>query len=138
MVWVLTASFIGSFGAVCLKNGAGRLHRDLTSLIFNYPLFAGIGLYLLSTLFFLKGIQNGELTILYPMVSLSYVWTLLWSRLFFGEPFTRTKLLGLAMILSGVAMLFAGAGTSKRQQTDAGGPTRTPSALSSAVYYNTR
>jgi multidrug transporter EmrE-like cation transporter len=42
------------------------------------------------------------------MVSLGYVWTLLWSRLFFGEPFTRNKFLGLAMILSGIVCLGLG------------------------------
>lgn len=106
--YVLLASFIGSVGAVFLKSGAGKLHRKVTSVLLNPFLFAGVGLYLLSSLFFLKGIQQGELTILYPMVSLSYVWTLLWSRMFFGEPFTKQKFVGLAMILSGVVFLFAG------------------------------
>lgn len=106
--YVLLASFIGSVGAVFLKTGAGRLHRHVGSLLQNWYLFTGVGLYLLSSLFFLKGIQKGELTILYPMVSLSYVWTLVWSRMFFGEPLTRQKFMGLAMILGGVAFLFAG------------------------------
>jgi drug/metabolite transporter (DMT)-like permease len=36
------------------------------------------------------------------MVSLGYVWTLVWSRLFFGEPFNRHKVVGLALVLLGV------------------------------------
>jgi drug/metabolite transporter (DMT)-like permease len=43
------------------------------------------------------------------MVSLGYIWTLLWSRLFFNEPFTRNKFLGLALILLGV--FFVGLGS---------------------------
>jgi multidrug transporter EmrE-like cation transporter len=42
------------------------------------------------------------------MVSLGYVWTLVWSRLFFGEPFTREKLIGLGMILTGIVFLALG------------------------------
>ena len=34
--------------------------------------------------------------ILYPMVSLGYIWTLLWSYLFFKEPFNRPKILALS------------------------------------------
>jgi multidrug transporter EmrE-like cation transporter len=31
-----------------------------------------------------------------------------WSRLFFGEPFTRSKFLGLGMIMLGIACLNLG------------------------------
>ncbi len=108
MLLVLTASFIGSFGAVFLKAGAGRLHRKLVTLIFNWRLAAGVALFLLSSYFFVLGVRQGELTILYPMVSLGYVWTLFWSRLFFGEPFTRNKFLGLGLILAGIVFLSLG------------------------------
>jgi multidrug transporter EmrE-like cation transporter len=108
MVMVLTASFIGSFGAAFLKAGADRLHRDVGSLFSNWRLAAGIVFFVGSSLLYLKGIKQGELTILYPMVSLGYVWTLLWSRIFFGEPFTRTKLYGLLLILTGIVFLALG------------------------------
>ena len=108
MALVLVGSFIGSFGAVFLKAGAGKLHRDLRTLIFNWRLAAGVTMFLLSSFFFVLGVRNGELTILYPMVSLGYVWTLFWSRLFFKEPFTRYKLLGLALILAGIVVLNLG------------------------------
>jgi drug/metabolite transporter (DMT)-like permease len=105
---VLIASFIGSFGAVFLKSGAGRLHRQVQTLVLNWRLAAGAGAFLLSSMFFIAGVRNGELTILYPMVSLGYVWTLIWSRLFFGEPFTRNKCIGLGMILLGIVCLGLG------------------------------
>ncbi len=108
MALVLLASVIGSLGAVGLKSGAGRLHRQWRTLVFNYPLFGGIALYLLSFVFYFLGVREGELTILYPMVSLGYVWTLLWSRLFFGEPFTRNKFMGLGLILAGIVLLNLG------------------------------
>jgi drug/metabolite transporter (DMT)-like permease len=42
------------------------------------------------------------------MVSLGYIWTLLWSRLFFGEPMTRRKCAGLALIFCGLLVLNMG------------------------------
>ena len=110
MALVLVASFIGSFGAVFLKAGAGRLGRDWRSLVFNWHLAAGIFSFLLSSAFFVAGVRKGELTVLYPMVSLGYIWTLLWSRLFFGEPLTRTKFMGLGLILAGIVFLALGTG----------------------------
>lgn len=102
---VLAASFIGSFGAVFLKAGAVRLERNLQSIVTNWRLGAGLFFFVFSSIFYLRGIREGELTVLYPMVSLGYVWTLFWSRIFFGEPFTREKFIGLAMILCGIALL---------------------------------
>jgi undecaprenyl phosphate-alpha-L-ara4N flippase subunit ArnE len=107
MLLVLVASFIGSFGAAFLKSGAKRLHRDWRTLLWNWRLAAGV----VSSIFFVMGVKNGELTVLYPMVSLGYIWTLLWSRLFFGEPFTRNKFLGVGMILVGI--VFLGLGTTR-------------------------
>ncbi|MBI4874347.1 MAG: EamA family transporter [Acidobacteria bacterium] len=104
---VLVASFIGSFGAVFLKSGADRT-RCVRTLVVNPRLVLGVSLFLLSTVFYLLGIRHGELSVLYPMVSLGYVWTLLWSRLFFKEPFTRDKFAGLGLILLGIVLLNLG------------------------------
>lgn len=108
MALVLTASFVGSLGACFLKSGSSRLGGGILEL-FNWRLGAGVALFVLSSLFFVQGIRVGELSVLYPMVSLGYIWTLLGSRLFFGEPFTRGKFLGLALIVLGV--FFVGLGS---------------------------
>ena len=102
---ILTSSLIGSFGAVFLKIGAEHMKRSLGSFFRNYWLGVGVCLYLLSSVFFVMGVAQGELTILYPMVSLGYIWTILWARLFFKEPFTMSKIAGLAMIIFGVALI---------------------------------
>lgn len=110
---VLLGSFIGSFGAVLLKGGAERLHRQWRTLVFNWRLAAGVACFLLSSVFFVIAIRHGELTVLYPMASLGYVWALLWSRVFFGEPFTRNKVIGLGMILAGTVFLGVGGNYSR-------------------------
>ena len=71
-------------------------------------LFAGVATYLSSFVVYTAGIRNGELTVLYPMVSLGYVWTLLWSRIFFKEPLTKGKFMGLGLILAGICVLNLG------------------------------
>ena len=106
MLLVFAASVIGSIAAVLLKAGANRLRsgwRDWTGKI-----GAGIALFLISSVFYIKGLQQGSLTVLYPMVSLGYVWTLIWSRIFFGELFNRHKVTGLALVLLGVFFIGLG------------------------------
>jgi len=112
MAWVVAGAFIGSMGAAGLKAGAKRLtHENLIqSAITNWRLAAGVLAYLISSVFFVFGLRCGELSVLYPLVSLGYLFTLLWSRIFFAEPFTRFKIAGVGLILVGVMLLGLGAG----------------------------
>ncbi len=103
---VLVASLIGSLAMVFLKTGADHLkgsHRHWMPRI-----GIGISLFLASSVLYLLGIKEGSLTVLYPMVSLGYVWALLWSRWFFGEPFNRNKIVGLSFVLLGVFFIGLG------------------------------
>ncbi len=108
MLLVVTGSFIGSFGAVFLKSGAGKLTRNVLKLILNWRLAVGVALYLFSSYFYVLGLREGELTILYPLVSLGYIFTFIWSRIFFKEPFTTNKFIGLSLVVVGIVLLQLG------------------------------
>ena len=108
MLLVFVASLVGSFGAVFLKLGSTHLDGTITSFL-NRDLALGVGLFLGSSVFYALGIRHGQLSVLYPMVSLGYIWTLVWSRIFFKEEVTAQKFLGLALILVGV--FFVGLGS---------------------------
>ncbi|MGP8245488.1 MAG: EamA family transporter [Bryobacteraceae bacterium] len=107
VVLVLAASVIGSFGAVFLKLGAARWKGDIWGLV-SWRLALGVGLYLGSSVIYTMGIKHGQLSVLYPMVALGYVWALLWARLFFDERFTRQKQIGLGLVLIGVVCVGLG------------------------------
>jgi len=108
IVLVLSGSVIGSVGAALLKAGAAKLGGGLSSIVLNWRLALGIVVYLISSVFFVKGIANGELSILFPMVSLSYIGAMVWSVLFFDEKLTPPKLAGLGLILVGIVFLGLG------------------------------
>lgn len=108
MALVLTGSVIGSIGAVFLKSGAMLIRRELSSILLNWKLAMGVVTYMLSSVLFVKGMSHGELSVLFPMVSLSYICSLVWSRLLFKETITKAKLYGVGMILVGIVCLGIG------------------------------
>lgn len=108
IAWISVGSFIGSFAAVFLKIGAGHLDKGLRSILTNWRLALGVGLYVLSSVFYLIGVSKGDLSALYPMVSLGSVWTLIWSKMILGESITRTKILAVGIILVGCFVLGVG------------------------------
>jgi len=108
MLLVFGASVVGSFGAVFLKLGAMRLNKNLLSFV-NVRLIFGVTLYLASSVIYALGVKGGPLSVLYPLVSLGYIFTLLWSKLFFNEALNGYKFAGLGLILLGV--FFVGLGS---------------------------
>jgi drug/metabolite transporter (DMT)-like permease len=104
---VLFGSFIGSIGMVFLKKASKDLHKGFHHIV-NWNSVIGVTLFMISSAFYLLGISNGQLSVLFPMVSLSYVWAMFWARLVFNEPFTKNKFAGLGLVLVGVVFLGLG------------------------------
>ena len=78
------------------------------NVIYLALLLGGVAFFLGSSVLYVLGIKHGQLSVLYPLVSLSYIWALVWARVFFNERFTSRKLAGLCLILLGI--LFVGLG----------------------------
>ena len=110
MLLVLLASLLGSFASVLLKAGANHLHRDRDRLQrAAVRLAGGVTLFLASSVVYAAAVTKGSLTVLCPIVSMSYVWTLLWGRMIFHEKINRMKVCGVALILAGVFSIAVGA-----------------------------
>ena len=90
---VFTASVIGSLGMAFLKMGSAHLTRSIWSFV-NPKLLFGIALFLGSSVFYAWGIKDGQLSVLYPMVSLGYVWGLLWAKAVLQRGADQTEIHG--------------------------------------------
>ncbi len=104
------AAFIGSIGQLEFKQGANNLQFDIKLLLTNYHLIAGIVVYSVSTVFYVYALNKENLSILYPIIATSYIWTLLFSKVFLKEPVGLTSWAGVFFILLGVALIATQAG----------------------------
>jgi undecaprenyl phosphate-alpha-L-ara4N flippase subunit ArnE len=71
---------------------------------------AGIVFYGLGAFQVSMALKGGDLSILFPFVSLSYVFVTIGSRIFFYEPITTIKLAGIVVIIAGVSLIGQGGG----------------------------
>ena len=104
------AAFIGSIGQLEFKNGANNLQWDIKMLLTNYHLIIGVSVYALSTLLYVYALSKGSLSILYPIIATSYIWTMLFSKIFLKEQVGLTSWAGVFFILLGVALIATQAG----------------------------
>ncbi|MBI5065234.1 EamA family transporter [Candidatus Woesearchaeota archaeon] len=105
---VITGGIIGSFGPIFLKLGSAGLNKNLLSQFKNYKLILGILIYILSAAMFIPALKGGDLSLLYPLVSLSYVWVSLLSMFILKEKMNYTKWFGIFLILCGVSLIGLG------------------------------
>ncbi|MEJ7606267.1 MAG: EamA family transporter [Bryobacteraceae bacterium] len=103
---VFFCTLIGAAAQVLLKLGANSI-TQLTpvQILTNPSLFLGYALYGISTMFLVLALRKGQLSLLYPVISLTYVWVTLLSMLIFKESLTIAKGVGLGIVIAGVAVL---------------------------------
>lgn len=74
-------------------------------LLMQWPLFAGLGCYLVSVIVWIIGLSRVDVSIAYPMLSLGYVLNALLAYYFFGEALTAQRIISIGIILLGVYLL---------------------------------
>lgn len=108
MVIVFFATMIGAVGSLFLKYGAEHFVLNLKKLLTNYKVIFGLFLYGVASIMFIIALKRGELTVLYPMTSLSYIWVSLLSIKYLKENMNKFKWLGIFAIIVGVTLIGLG------------------------------
>jgi multidrug transporter EmrE-like cation transporter len=103
---VFCCTLFGAAAQILMKTGANHLAQPgLGAIVTNLPLLAGYCLYGISTVLLVAALRNGQLSILYPVISLTYVWVTVLSVMIFRESLNLYKLTGISIIVLGVAVL---------------------------------
>jgi drug/metabolite transporter (DMT)-like permease len=106
---VFCCTILGAAAQVLMKIGANHPpYPSLLGYLTNLPLFAGYCLYGLNAVLLIFALRDGELSILYPIIALTYVWVTILSALFFQERINIFKAAGVLIVILGVAVLGRG------------------------------
>ncbi len=99
IIFILSASLIAACGAIFFKKGAEKIK------ITNKYLILGIIFYVISTVLYITGLKRGQLSVLYPFSSTTYLWVSLFSTKFLGEKMNKFKGIGITFIILGVIII---------------------------------
>ena len=104
---VFACTILGSVAQLLIKTGMSPSHFSphLLALLTDVPLIAGYTIYGINTLMMVLALKNGEMSMLYPIIALTYVWTTLASYTLLGEPSNVYKNVGIVTIVLGVAVM---------------------------------
>ena len=102
----MIGSFVGATGTLVVKKAINR--SNFKELFLGIDLWLGLFLYGVATLFYLIILNMEQLSIIYPLVSITYVWTTILSIKYLGEKMNKWKYLALTGIIIGIILIGIG------------------------------
>ena len=108
MVLVFLCTVLGAAAQILMKVGMAHFTPTLSGIVTNVPLVLGYVLYGINTLMLVVALKDGELSMLYPIIALTYVWVTLLSYVVLDEKANVFKNVGIGTIVVGVAVLGRG------------------------------
>lgn len=113
-ILVVCCTIIGAGAQILIKKGTGLLGENPTmvdialAMVLNPWLLTGFSMYGVSMVLLVLALRHGELSLLYPVFALTYVWVTILSVLILHESMNAFKLAGIAIIVGGIAVLGRG------------------------------
>jgi drug/metabolite transporter (DMT)-like permease len=114
LVLAFLCTLIGAVAQLLIKSGAPKLTveptlvRTAIGALSNSHLMGGLCLYGLSAILLVLALRHGELSMIYPVIALTFVWVTILSAVVVGETMTPSKMVGIGIIVAGVAVLGLG------------------------------
>ncbi|MBU0762828.1 MAG: hypothetical protein KKD39_07355 [Candidatus Altiarchaeota archaeon] len=118
MALVLFSTLCASSGQILIKAGTNNLDADImtkifeTNTLFNglLPLAVGYSLYAFAAAILIVSLKYGELSVLYPIYAMNFVWVAIMSPIIFqGQDSMNTlKWAGILAIVGGVILMGLG------------------------------
>lgn len=103
LLFVILTLF-GAFGGYCFKRAISK-SDTIIKVIFQPYLYLGGMLYVLGALLNIIVLKKYSYSVVLPITSLTYIWTMLISRYLLKENITRKKSLGVVLIIIGAVIL---------------------------------
>ncbi len=106
IIAVLIMTLSGSLGAFFLKKGVSRMEKlSVLGMLKEKYLYFGGTFYVLGALLNIVLLRFLPYTIIYPITSVTYIWTLIISALFLKEKITWNKIVAVGCIVAGVVFI---------------------------------
>lgn len=115
LLLVIAAEFWITIGQICFKKSADRLNRDTQAAgpwikkllhgIFRYPvLWLGAVAMAAGLLFWFTALARGDLSLVYLLGSIQYIFALIAAKCLLGEAIDVRKLAGTLLIVLGIIL----------------------------------
>ena len=100
---LLFMTLMGSVASLFLKRASSS--QNIKAMLFNINLYVGGLLYLISAVLNIWLLRLMDYSVVLPLTSLTYIWTMILSYLILKERISRKKIIGVVLILIGAVLV---------------------------------
>lgn len=101
VLYLLGMTMFGALGGLMLKKVSAGAQLSSKLLFFLFGCF----LYGLSSVLNILALRHAPYTVVFPLTSITYIWTFLLSYFYLKERLNRYKIMGLLFILLGAIII---------------------------------
>ncbi|BBK78195.1 EamA family transporter [Clostridium butyricum] len=102
-ILLIIMTLMGAIASLFLKKASG--FKSLKQLVFNINLYLGGILYVLSAVINIYILRFLDYSLVLPLTSITYIWTMIISYCVFKEKITIKKMFGLMLVIIGVMLI---------------------------------
>lgn len=100
---IVLLTFLGALASVFLKRATES--NGILKMILNVNLYIGGVLYVLSALMDIFVLKYLDYSVVLPMTSITYIWTMVLAKLLLKEKITTKKIFGVCLIVVGAVLV---------------------------------
>ncbi|HEY3742943.1 MAG TPA: hypothetical protein VGL53_24015 [Bryobacteraceae bacterium] len=112
LILVSLCTILGAAAQILMKKGADpSIHGMIPTIVrifTNIDMFIGYALYGISAVLLVLALRRGQLSLLYPVIALTFVWVAVLSVIVFHETLTPMRIAGITTVVLGVGLLGLG------------------------------
>ncbi|ANY74138.1 MULTISPECIES: DMT family transporter [Paenibacillus] len=101
---ILLMTIMGSLGGLFFKKSTNHLGSKKIKLFLGLLTF-GASLYFIGAIINIVVLKFAPYTLVYPLTSITYIWTFLISKYYLKEKTTTYQLIGIALIICGTVVM---------------------------------
>jgi len=113
IILIIICTILTSSAQIFYKFGANKLSFNIISIITNWQILIGLVLYGFGGVLMIIAFRGGEVTVLFPIITSSYIWVALGSSYFFQETINSLRWVGIALIVIGILIIVVGENNKK-------------------------
>lgn len=103
--FVLISGFFNSFGSFLLKKTSIDATKNIFKLFLNPKFLFAVSVLFLGAVFFIISLRGGPLTIMYPLISTSYLWSCFFAIKYLNEQMNTLKWIGVFTTIFGIILI---------------------------------
>ena len=105
ILYAVVVMLVGAIGAYYFKRASETISLHPIKLLKNWRFILAAVLYVTSAAGYLTLLKRYPLSIIYPLVSITYIWVAILSVWLLKERMNRLRIIGIILIIVGVILL---------------------------------